>query len=123
MRLKRRSTEEEVVEMIPFAQTAPMFNPPIKEIEILAYQGKLNHGNNEIMNWQCANVVLYKDGNGNTKIDKAKSIEKVDGMVSLAMAVGIAMLDRAEQDNNVYEQRGMRSLYIVTGKQIGRAHV
>ena len=106
----RRLTEEEVVEMIPFAQTAPMFNPPIKEIEILAYQGKLNHGNNEIMNWQCANVVLYKDGNGNTKIDKAKSIEKVDGMVSLAMAVGIAMLDRAEQDNNVYEQRGMRSL-------------
>lgn len=106
--LVRRLTDEEVVELIPFAQTAPMFNPAINEIEVLSYKERLNHGDSEILNWQCSNVVLYRDGNNNAKMDKAKSSEKIDGMVALAMALGICILDTKEQEKEfIYNERGL----------------
>jgi phage terminase large subunit-like protein len=48
---------------------------------------KLNHGRNPIIEWMNRNVVIVSDHNGNIKFDKAKSKEKIDGMVALAMAV------------------------------------
>ena len=41
------------------------------------------------MRWHFSNVVLYMDGNNNIKIMKNKSRDSVDGVVSLAMAIGL----------------------------------
>lgn len=49
---------------------------------------QLNHGQNPVLEWMNRNVVIYSDTNGNIKIDKNKSSEKVDGMVALGMAIG-----------------------------------
>jgi len=107
----RRLTDEEFTELIPFGQGFVSMSPPTKQIEVLSLQERLNHGDNEVLNWMCSNVVLKKDPSDNWKIDKDKSIEKVDGMVSLAMALGIAMDDTKEKEKtNVYEGRGMRIL-------------
>ena len=103
-------TNNDTAEMIPFGQGFASLSAPTKQIEVLSIQGKLNHGDNPVLNWMCSNVVLKRDPADNIKIDKSKSIEKVDGMVALAMALGIALIDRKEEDNNVYEHRGMRSL-------------
>lgn len=103
-------TNEEVVELIPFGQGFASMSAPTKQIEVLALQEKLNHGNNPVMNWMCSNVVLKRDPSDNIKIDKDKSIEKVDGMVALAMALGICILDTKVEESNVYEERGLRSL-------------
>lgn len=104
-------TNDEVVELIPFGQGYASMSTPTKQIEVLALQQKLNHGDNEVMNWNCSNVVLRQDPSGNIKIDKEKSIEKVDGMVALAMALGIAILDTEEKEEpSVYNERGMRDL-------------
>ena len=104
-------TNDEVVEMVPFGQGFASMSTPTKQIEVLALQEKLNHGDNEVLNWNCANVVIKKDPSDNYKIDKEKSTEKVDGMVALAMAIGIAILDTEEpEEKNVYEDRGMRDL-------------
>lgn len=109
--LIQKLTESECTEMIPFNQTTTWFNAPIKELELLAHQGRLNHANNKVLNWHCSNVVLIKDSNDNVKFDKARSIEKIDSMVSLAMALGIAIKDIEEVDAPpVYEKRGMRIL-------------
>ncbi len=43
---------------------------------------------------------------GNIKIDKAKSSEKVDGMVALAMAIGRAMVG-PQKFTSIYETRGV----------------
>ena len=103
-------TKEEITELIPFGQGFASMSTPTKQIEALTLQNKLNHGNNKVLNWMCSNIVLRRDPSDNIKIDKEKSTEKVDGMVSLAMALGICILDVKEEETNVYEERGMRSL-------------
>ncbi|MBK8706570.1 MAG: terminase large subunit, partial [Saprospiraceae bacterium] len=87
-----------------FAQTARYFNEPIKYIEKIAASGNMAHGGNDVLRWMCQNVQLYRDGNGNAKIDKGKSAEKVDGMVALAMAVGGYL--NYENKDSVYNQPG-----------------
>jgi phage terminase large subunit-like protein len=87
-----------------FTQTARYFNEPIKHIEKIAASGNMAHGGNDVLRWMCQNVQLYRDGNGNAKIDKGKSAEKVDGMVALAMAVGGYL--NYENKDSVYNQPG-----------------
>jgi len=107
----RKFTDEDFTILVPFGQGFVSMSPPTKQIEVLALQGKLNHGDNKVMNWMCSNVVLKKDPADNVKIDKAKSIDKVDGMVSLAMSLGVAMSDMKEEEKiNIYEERGLRML-------------
>ena len=109
--LIRRLTDDEVVELIQFGQGYASMSTPTKQIEVLSLQGKLNHASNEVLNWMCSNVVLKKDPSDNWKIDKEKSSEKVDGMVALAMALGVALKDIEEKpEENVYEKRGVRIL-------------
>ena len=109
--LVRRLTEDEVTEMIQFGQGFSSMSAPTKQIEVLSLQGKLNHGNNEVLNWMCSNVVLRRDPSDNIKIDKDKSIDKVDGMVALAMALGIAIKDIEEkEEESIYNTRGLLEL-------------
>jgi phage terminase large subunit-like protein len=50
------------------------------------------------------------DPAGNIKPDKAKSAQKIDGIVASIMALGEWMTAQADEDNNPYNQRGMLSL-------------
>jgi phage terminase large subunit-like protein len=52
------------------------------------------------------NVALRMDPAGNVKIDKGKSREKVDGMVALAEALGVA-IKQATAQASIYESRGL----------------
>ena len=47
-----------------------------------------------VLRWMASNVAVRQDPAGNIKIDKAKSTERVDGIVALAMAVGRAMVSQ-----------------------------
>jgi phage terminase large subunit-like protein len=71
-----------------FTQTAGHFVAPLTELEKMIMRRQLNHGRNPVLEWMNRNVVIFSDTNGNFKIDKAKSSEKVDGMVALGMAIG-----------------------------------
>lgn len=102
---------EDEADMIEFNQGASKMNPPIRQIEILAMQGKLNHGNNAVLNWMCSNIVLIKNTYDSVRFDKEKSTEKIDGMVSLAMAMGIFLINKKEEEKTfIYNERGMISL-------------
>lgn len=72
----------------PFKQTAMNFNFPLKFMEKQFYDEKLCISDNPVMTWNMRNVVLYIDGNENIKIMKNKSMDSVDGAVSLAMSFG-----------------------------------
>lgn len=84
------------VELSPFGQGFVSMNTPTQGIEKLILQKKLNHGSNPVMRWMCSNVSIEKDAAGNMKINKKKSSEKVDGMVSLVMAYGEYLTALAE---------------------------
>ncbi len=101
---------EGIENLVPFGQGFASMSAPTKELEILVLKKQLNHGNNPVLRWMMSNVAIVKDAAGNMKIDKARSSEKVDGMVALAMALGRAIVHKNENKKSIYETRGIRSL-------------
>jgi len=67
------------------------------------------HGGNPVLRWQLSNVQLQEDPAGNIKINKAKSSEKVDGMVALVMSLGDWMTD-TDTGTSVYDERGILTI-------------
>jgi phage terminase large subunit-like protein len=97
--------------MTPFAQGFKTFNEPSKELERLVLSEKLHHGNNPVLRWMAGNVSVEFDAMTNIKPSKKKSTEKIDGIVALIMALGIAINDIEDDDaDSVYEARGIRTL-------------
>ena len=82
----------EGIDVVSFGQGFYSMGAPTAEIERLVLSKQLNHGGDPVLSWMASNAVVKLDPAGNKKIDKAKSTEKVDGMVALAMAVGRAIL-------------------------------
>ena len=76
--------------LVQFGQGYKSMSPPCKELLNLVLQRRLAHGNNPVLRWMANNVVIATDPAGNIKLDKKRSIEKIDGMTALVMA-----LDRA----------------------------
>lgn len=80
-----------------FKQTTLYLSPAVKKLEEEALLGKLNHEGNPILRWNASNVVIYQDSSGAIKFNKVKSIDKIDGMVALAMAIGVEMNNEKEK--------------------------
>lgn len=70
----------------PFKQNAMNFNEPLKALEKFIFNDDIIMMN-PVLKWNLNNVVIYMDSNGNIKIMKNKSLDSVDGAVSLAMAI------------------------------------
>jgi len=94
--------------LVQFGQGYASMSGPTKELERLILGHELAHGNNPVLNWMADNLVVRSDPAGNIKPDKERSIERIDGMVSLVMALGRAMVH--EQAGSVYEERGLLTL-------------
>jgi phage terminase large subunit-like protein len=67
---------------------------------------KLRHGGNAVLRWMNSNVAIQQDPAGNKKPDKARSRDKIDGIVAGLMALGRATANGG-QGPSVYEQRGV----------------
>ncbi len=74
---------------IEFGQGFVSMSEPTKKLEKLVRGQELNHGGNPVMRWMMGNIEIRIDPADNIKIDKGKSQEKVDGPVSLVMALGV----------------------------------
>lgn len=90
-----------------FGQGFASMSGPSKELERLVVARGISHGNNPVLRWMADNLVIRQDPAGNIKPDKAKSIEKIDGMVALVMALARAILQENEDGDSVYEERGV----------------
>ena len=73
--------------MVEFGQGYKSMSPPTKELLKLVLSGKLRHGDNPVLTWMADNVVVTTDPAENVKPDKAKSTERIDGIVSTIMAI------------------------------------
>jgi phage terminase large subunit-like protein len=83
---------------VEFGQGMASMSPAIRELEQLIRDKKLAHGNNPILTMCVANTVIVKDDAGNRKPSKRKSAGRIDGLVALAMAAGVAPLHQAKFD-------------------------
>jgi phage terminase large subunit-like protein len=97
--------DNEGANMIVYPQNYSFMSEPTKELEKLIIQQRFNHQGNPVLRWMNSNVMLMTDSNDNIKIDKSKSEEKVDGMITNVMALGMYLRDKME--TTVYETRGV----------------
>ena len=91
--------------VVPFGQGYASMSPPTKEFYKLLMEGRIIHGGNPVMKWMSGNVVVDTDPAGNIKCTKAKSPEKIDGIVAAIMALDRCI--RHENQTSVYDERGL----------------
>ncbi len=96
-------------EMLAFRQGFSSLSGPSKELEKLVLAGTLDHGGNPVMRWMASNAAAETDAAGNIKPSKAKSTERIDGIVAGVMALGVAMAE-PPKPKSVYETRGVLTL-------------
>jgi phage terminase large subunit-like protein len=76
--------------VVQFGQGFASMSAPTKELERLLLLKALRHGGHPVLRWMADNVAVNQDPAGNIKPDKAKSTERIDGIVALVMAIGRA---------------------------------
>jgi phage terminase large subunit-like protein len=74
-------------QMVEFGQGFASMGAPTKRLMELVLSGELAHGGNPVLRWMASNTMVEIDPAGNIKPSKSKSREKIDGIVSLCMAI------------------------------------
>jgi phage terminase large subunit-like protein len=64
--------------------------PAVDALEMAVLNGRLRHGGQPVLRWNASNACIIMDPAGSRKIDKSKSIGRIDGLIALAMAVVLA---------------------------------
>lgn len=77
--------------VVQFRQGYASMSGPAKELEKLVVSGRLAHNGNPVLRWMAGNVTIDRDPAGNIKPNKAKSTERIDGIVAAIMALGLAV--------------------------------
>ena len=89
--------------VVPFGQGFKDMSPPTKEFYKLLMEGKIIHGGNPVLRWMAGNVVVETDPAENIKPTKAKSPEKIDGIVASIMALDRCIRNAGEQQGSIYD--------------------
>lgn len=82
----------------PFGQGFVSMAPAVDRAEIEFLHGRIRHGGHPVLTMCVANAVVQTDPAGNRKLDKAKSTGRIDGAVSLVMAIGTATSGETEAE-------------------------
>lgn len=85
-------------EVVEFGQGYASMNAPSKELEAMVLARKLAHSGDPVLRWMASNCMIEQDAAGNIKPSKARSTEKIDGIVALIMAIGVAIADVGSAD-------------------------
>lgn len=86
-----RSRLEEKYTVFPFGQGYKTMSPIIRDFEIMLLDKRLIIANNGLLTWMASNVVATEDPAGNIKYDKAKSKNKIDGVIAMLMGLSRAI--------------------------------
>lgn len=101
-----QNLEGEGFTIVPFGQGFSSMSAPTKEFYRLLMEGRIIHSGNPVLRWMAGNVVIDTDPAGNIKVTKAKSKEKIDGIVAAIMALDRCIRQEG-QSGSVYDERGL----------------
>jgi phage terminase large subunit-like protein len=106
-----QNLQKENITLSLFRQGFLSMSEPTKLLEKLILGRQISHGGNPVLRWMNTNVELSRDAAENIKIDKAKSTNKVDGMVAFAMALGEHMTqNQSNLLNETLIKHGVRTI-------------
>lgn len=91
--------DDQLAKFVEFGQGFQSMSPALRTLESDLLNKRFRHGQHPVLTMCAANAVVSSDPAGNRKLDKGKSNGRIDGMVALAMARGVAgeMLSGGEQ--------------------------
>jgi len=92
-------------DVVPFGQGFASMSAPSKEFERLIIGKRLIHNGHPVLRWNVSNVAADTDAAGNIKPNKARSADRIDGVVATIMALALAMQD--QKVDSVYKKRGV----------------
>ncbi len=95
---------------VPIRQGYISMTGPTKRLLELVLSGLIAHGGNPAMRWMASNLMVELDAAGNVKPDKAKSTEKIDGIVAMIIAMARAMVVPLDNKPKGIKYRGLRSV-------------
>ncbi len=90
---------EQGVPMVEVRQTVANLSEPMKQLEALTLQGKLEHDGNPVLTWMISNVVAHLDAKDNIYPRKERPENKIDGAV--ALITGLARIVAGQRNNPV----------------------
>ncbi len=76
-----------------FGQGFQSMSPALRTLETLLLEKQIAHGAHPVLTMCAANATTQTDPAGNRKLSKSKSHGRIDGMVALTMAIGVAGAD------------------------------
>lgn len=88
-----RNLADEGMSLVEFGQGFISMGPASAEFIRKLLACELQHGGDPVADWCASNVTVRTDPAGNQKPDKERSIERIDPIVALIMAVGRSMAD------------------------------
>lgn len=91
-------SEEELELFVEFGQGFASMSPAIRELESMLLGRKLAHGDHPILTMCANNATTVKDPAENRKFVKGRQSGRIDGMVALAMAVGVMPIEPDDND-------------------------
>lgn len=86
-------TESELERFVEFGQGFASMSPALRELESKILNAQLKHGNHPVLAMCANNATVVQDPAENRKFVKSRASGRIDGMVALAMAVGVMPTD------------------------------
>ena len=74
-----------------FGQGTQSMSPALRVLEAALLDKRIAHGNHPVMSMCAACAVVEGKDDANRKLSKNRSTGRIDGMVSLTMALGVAV--------------------------------
>lgn len=100
--------EEEGLPMYSFRQGFVSMNFPTLEFEVKVSRCELAHDFNPILRWMVSNGVLLSDTGGKLfKVGKNQPHQKIDGLVTNIMALGLAIMDEGNDNGSYLDDNGV----------------
>lgn len=93
--------------VVPFGQGYSSMSASTKEFYKILMEGNMVHGGHPVLRWMAGNVVIDTDPAGNIKVTKARSKEKIDGIVAAIMALDRCIRNQVQKQGSVYDERGI----------------
>lgn len=76
--------------LVPFGQGFKDMSPALEILEAALLEGHVSHGAHPVLTMCAANARAERDAAGNRKLTKGRATGRIDGLVAMAMAFGVA---------------------------------
>ena len=94
--------------LMEYRQDIRYMSVPTKDLESRVRRHELNLLDNPVIRWNFKNVTIYTDPNANIKLDKARSRNKIDGVVATVDAIGSYLNLTAGDTKEIYTTHTLR---------------